>query len=230
MAPLISRDEAWRAVVDDYHADPQRAQGCKLGDQLIVRGDQATLAAPALYILGFNGGETAEQSAGAGDKQTRSARRWFDLCDRAALAVGVSSCGITERCHWGSPDIPTLVRRLGGPGELRRLLKLHAAANLAMFRETPPLVVWVTGLGYLQQTIEDYGLKPVAEAHARETPRKGVLWREYEDADGCPYLVSRHPTGARFATGEHDRVFQKLGELATTRLDQCARRRARAQC
>lgn len=214
---MKSRTDSWAAVQADYLARPDSALACALGDQLIVHPAGAALSAPAFYILGFNGGETEHRQAAAGAPPTRSARRWFDLCARAAAAAGVSSWAITERCHWGSPDIPTLVRRLGSDSELRRLLRLHAAANLAMFRETPPLVVWVTGLGYLAETVEDYGLTPVGEPESRELPLKGILWREFASGDGVPYLFSRHPTGARYARREHDRLFKKLGQLAATK-------------
>ena len=179
--------------------------------------DGATLTPPAFYILGFNGGERAGNDLGAGDTPSRSARRWFKLCGLAAQAIGADTWGITERCHWGSPDIPTLITRLAGTAELRRLLKLHAAANLAMFKETPPLVVWVTGLGYLRETVEDYGLTVLGEPVARQWPLKGILWLEYVGEGGVPYLFSRHPTGARFAKGEHDELFLKLKELAAAR-------------
>jgi len=214
---LTSRKAVWEAVEADYNARNERAYLCRLGDQLIVHPEGSQLEAPAFYILGFNGGETSEEGARKQDAPTRSARRWFDLCARAAKAVGASAWGITERCHWGSPDIPTLVERLGGGDELRRLLKLHAEANLAMFEEAPPLVVWVTGLGYMAQAVEDYGLTPVGEPELRTPPLKGVLWREFEGTGGVPYLFSRHPTGARFATGEHDRLFRKLAAMAEKR-------------
>ena len=211
------REAAWEAVEADYKSRPDSARHCMLGDQLIVHPEGGQLQAPAFYILGFNGGETSENAAPKSDRPTKSARRWFDLCARAAKAVQAPAWGITERCHWGSPDIPTLIDRLGSRSELRRLLTLHAKANLAMFAETPPLVVWVTGLGYMAEAVEDHGLKPVGDAEPRTPPLKGILWREFLGAGGVPYLFSRHPTGARFATGEHDRLFQKLGELAEAR-------------
>ncbi|MGH6957898.1 MAG: hypothetical protein ACREEW_14625 [Caulobacteraceae bacterium] len=190
---------------------------------MIVQPDGAALTAPAFYVLGFNGGETAEDDAGPRDTPTRSARRWFDLCARAARAVDTSAWGITERCHWGSPDVPTLISRLGSKSGLRRLLNLHASANLAMFMETPPLVVWVTGLGYLVEAVEDYGLTPVGKPEFRASPLRGILWREFAGENGVPYLFTRHPTGARFAAGEHDKIFAKLGALARQRRVDVAR-------
>lgn len=214
---MNSRKAAWEAVEADHHSRPKSAVLCRLGDQLIVHPEGSLLQAPAFYILGFNGGETAEDNEPKLDKPTRSARRWFDLCARAAKAVRAPAWGITERCHWGSPDIPTLIERLGSRNEMRRLLTLHAEANLAMFEEALPLVVWVTGLGYMAEAVEDYRLTPVGEPQPRTPPLRGVLWREFVGADGVPYLFSRHPTGARFAAGEHDRLFQKLAEMARTR-------------
>ncbi len=215
---MRSRSETWAAVVADYEARPDGAQPCALGDQLIVHPDGSELQAPAFYILGFNGGETTDHSPLHPNRPTRSARRWFELCERAAQAVGVSSWGITERCHWGSPDVPTLIQRVGSRAAVRQLLKLHAVANLALFRETPPLVVWVTGLGWLAEAVEDYGLTAVGEPEQRQAPLKGILWRHFVADDGTPYLFSRHPTGARFAKGEHERLFEKLGQLASGRM------------
>jgi hypothetical protein len=217
---LNNRKVAWEAVAADHNSRPDSARRCMLGDQLIVHPEGSLLEAPAFYILGFNGGETVEDNVPRPDTPTRSARRWFDLCARAAKALEVTAWGITERCHWGSPDIPTLIDRLGERSELRRLLKLHAKANLAMFEETPPLAVWITGLGYLTEAAEDYGLTPVGEPEPRTAPLKGTLWREFVGAGGVPYLCSRHPTGARFAAGEHDRLFQKLAALAGSRRTQ----------
>jgi hypothetical protein len=78
-------------------------------------------------------------------------------------------------------------------------------------------VVWVTGLGHLAETVEDYGLTAAGEPQLREAPRKGVLWREFVSRDGVPFLFSRHPTGARPARGEHDQVFGELARLAEAR-------------
>ncbi|WP_029087521.1 hypothetical protein [Brevundimonas aveniformis] len=214
---MSKRRAAWEAVEADHSSRPESALRCKLGDQLIVHPAGSQLQAPAFYILGFNGGETSEDEASRSNTPTRSARHWFDLCARAAKAVAAPAWGITERCHWGSPDIPTLTKRLRTRTALRRLLTLHAQANLAMFEETPALVVWVTGLGYMSETVEDYGLTEVGEPKLRAPPLKGILWREFVDAGGVPYLFSRHPTGARYATGEHNLLFEKLGELAQAR-------------
>ncbi len=69
----------------------------------------------------------------------------------------------------------------------------------------------------MSETVEDYGLTEVGEPKLRAPPLKGILWREFVDAGGVPYLFSRHPTGARYATGEHNLLFEKLGELAQAR-------------
>ena len=152
---------------------------------------------------------------GRPDRPTRSAIVWFNLCQRAANALGVNAYIIMERCHWGSPNVGVLRARIGSEAAMRQMLRLHAAANLAKLRERPARVVWVTGLStYFHEAVEDYGLIEVGAVQLREAPLKGVLWRHFKDQDGVPFLFTRHPTGARMARHEKERIFAKLAELA----------------
>ena len=105
--------------------------------------------------------------------------------------------------------------RVGSEAAMRNMLRLHAAANLAKFRQLPARVVWLTGLStYFREAIEDYGLSEAGPVQLREAPLKGVLWRHFKDRDGVPFLFTRHPTGARMARHEKERIFAKLAELA----------------
>ena len=188
-----------------------------MGDHIIVRPAGAQPSPPCLYILGFNGGETelVSPKTSRPDRPTRSATVWFNLCQRAANVLGVDAYIITERCHWGSTNVGVLRARIGSEAAMRHMLRLHAAANLAKFRELPARVVWVTGLStFFHETVEDYGLSEAEPNQLREAPLKGVLWRHFRARDDVPFLFTRHPTGARMARHEKERIFAKIAELA----------------
>ncbi|WP_158916056.1 hypothetical protein [Caulobacter sp. S45] len=204
-------DAALQAVRADYEARPPLAQACQLGDLMILKPDGARPDPGLLWIMGFNGGETEGAKDGAGD--TQSARKWFKLCGEAASAVGSPAYIIGERTHWGSPTVRDLVQRVGSAERFRALLKLHAAANLALLHAYRPRVVWMTGLSsYATEAVEDYGLMPKGEPAPRD--KRGRLWQEYVGADGVPWLATIHPTGARISAGEFQRVKAKLAALS----------------
>jgi hypothetical protein len=161
--------------------------------------------------MGFNGGETSGKKDAAGD--TRSARRWFNLCREAAEAVDSSAWIIGERTHWGSPTVGELVRRVGSEDRFRSLLKLHAEANRALMRTYPPRVVWMTGLSVrASEARDDYGL--IEDGVPAPRDKRGRLWQAYVDPAGVPWLVTIHPTGARMSGPEFERVRKKLAALA----------------
>lgn len=212
-------DEAWAAVKRHHEGRPSSARDCRLDCFWVARPDGDRLATPCLYILGFNGGETKGQDQ-APLRPTRSTAVWFNICDRAARWAGVDSYLIVERCHWGSPNVLALRQRIGSKAALLTMLKLHAEANRALFREKPPLVVWVPGLAtYIEPAIEHYRLEECLPPKLRPA-RKGkpegrnALWREFVDSEGVPFLVTLHPTGARPNHNEMALIFGKLGQLA----------------
>ncbi len=178
---------------------------------MIVKPDDARPEPGLLWIMGFNGGETAGAKDASGD--TPSARKWFRLCGEAAKAVCAPACIIGERTHWGSPTVGELVQRVGSPERFRALLKLHANVNLALLRAYRPRAVWMTGLSsYIAEAVEDYGLTSIGEPALRT--KRGRLWQEYVDTNGLPWLVTIHPTGARMSTAEFQRVKEKLRDLS----------------
>ena len=209
-----SPEAAFEAVSADHEARPDSAERCKLGELMIVKPDGARPSPGALWIMGFNGGETQGRTGTSGD--TRSARRWFALCGQAAEAVGASTWIIGERTHWGSPNVGELVKRVGSAARFRALLRLHAEANRALLRAYPPSVVWMTGLSsYPAEAVEDYQLTPVGDPEPRD--KRGRLWQEFAGPEGIPWLVTIHPTGARISREEFKRVRLKLATLADQR-------------
>jgi hypothetical protein len=198
-------------IRDHYTARPVTAADCRLGDLIIVKPDGAEPAAGLLWIMGFNGGETAgERDA---DGNTPGARRWFRFCREAAEATGSKTWIIGERTHWGSPNVDELVRRVGSREDFRRLLDLHSEANKMLLAAYRPKIIWLTGLAtYMKEAVTNYGLSEVGDPTERD--KRGTLWQEYVDQSGVPWLATIHPTGARMSTNEFARVKGKLAQLA----------------
>ena len=168
---MLSRTlpEIWAEIEAGHGARSASAHDCKLGQQVIVKPDDARPTPPAFYIMGFNGGEARPEQAGGKRRKNTSAANWFGLCKRAAAAIGVDAWLIIEQCHWGSPNVAILRQRIGSEAAFRSLLRLHAEANLAYFRSMPPGIVWMTGFSALREAEEDYSLRPIGEPVARAT-------------------------------------------------------------
>jgi hypothetical protein len=164
----------------------------------------------AFYILGVNGGEN-ERPGGNNEK---AAGRYEAACRRAADAVGVAGYIIAERCFWGSPHVSILAKRVGEKHAMRELLRLHAAANRALFREYPPFLIWAPGVNtFVEEAIEDYGLTELASRYVQKRNRRDCLWRHYESSLGFSILFTKHPA-ARPSKQEREEICAKLAVLA----------------
>lgn len=162
-----------------------------------------------LWVLGFNNGETLEE---VDHKPGWSTHHWIKLCEDAAGAVKSPTYVIRERIFWGSPNAGELKRRVGSYSAVVNLLKLHAQVNRILLKQHMPLVVWLTGLSYLPETEQAYGLTRVGEAETRENGR-GRLWQAYKDEQRVPWLATHHPSD-RLRRSERERITGKLAELA----------------
>jgi hypothetical protein len=195
------------------------ARRCALGSIALLYGDISPQR-PSLYILGFNGGET---QPGVDSRETRSTKRWFAVCARAAEAVGVSGYIIGERSHWGSPNVGELRKRVGSEAAFRDMLRFHAKINQQLFATLPPLLIWAPGVSTcVQEAIEDYGLTEQQTFRLENSSRTETIWRHFIGSDGVPFLFTRHPTGARLSKCQRKIIFEKLAELGRARTETLA--------
>jgi hypothetical protein len=209
--------EEWSEVRrhhEQWHAN--RALGaakCGLGSPFF--SGTITEGQSTLYILGFNAGEPKDPSTDG--PNTISAKKWLDQCERMRRSAGTEGFISAERCYWGSPSVGELIQRLGDRVSFRDMLRIHASANRALFRQYTPLIVWVPGVStYLKEAIEDYGLRQCEPPAVTEKKgRQHTIWRLYRDATNVPFLFSKHPA-SRPSRPEWVSIRNKVSELAAT--------------
>jgi hypothetical protein len=211
MAEFEDTAEALEAVRQDFAAHPMAAAQCTLGEDLkLIRPEGASPQSPSFYVLGFNGGGVRLTKKG----RNKPADRYDRVCESAAKAVGVKTWVLAERCLWGSPHAGQIEEWAGGKMAMRDLLRLHARANRALFRELPPLLVWAPGVStYVNEAVEDYGLRAVAFLDVQKHTRREHLWRHFVSAEGVPFLFTKHPA-SRPSKDECKIICAKLAELA----------------
>jgi hypothetical protein len=168
-------------------------------------------------VMGVNPGETdddlrtepgpTEESSlfdyrGGVDSQSR--RRWFNACRRT---LRTDRLALTELVFWSSPDVNALRARLG---DLGPYLGWCRELNQRLLEHHRPRAVVLPGFSFLRETVELYGLKPVASV----PDALGRRLIEHMTRDGQPWVFTKHWSGARgFTREDRERIADHLAAL-----------------
>lgn len=200
---------------EQWHASrppgtPRSEFGRPFDHGTVIRGQ------PTFYIMGINAGES---KPGVPDgPHTPAAKKWVRQCNAMMDAAGATGFISIERCYWGSPNVYELAKRIGDPAVLRGLLRQHALANHALFRDYPPSIAWVPGVSqFRQEAIEDYDLDPVGSGFVDERKgRRHTVWLLHRGPGGVPFLFTKHPA-ARPSRADWEVIRKKVTELTSSR-------------